>query len=116
MTNCLSAGNFRSAIHLLDYKPYYRNNARVYNNVFYKNEDGPASFTNSDKPFFNTVFRNNISYNNNRRPIALYNYRYSESHNTWDWAPGLSFPYATTEIRNGYKAGGISGEHSRSEF
>ena len=96
MTNCISAGNYRYAIHMADYAPYYRDNARIYNSMFYANNDGPVSFT-SDKEFHNSEFYNCISYANKNRQIAIYDYPYYESHNTWDWNDSPSFPYVMTD-------------------
>lgn len=83
MENCISAGNYRYALHMLDYQPYYRNNGRVYNTIFYKNEDGPASFDNPNKPWQDTEFYNCISYDNNRRAMAVAGYEYPHSNNSW---------------------------------
>ena len=98
MTNCISANNFRFAIHGLDYTPYYRNNARYYNNFFYHNMDGPWAFSNPSKPFINDVYKNNVSYKHTVRNIGVIGYPYLESHNTWDIDPTkLSTWYRETD-------------------
>lgn len=96
MSNCISAGNQRFAIHELDFNDY-RNNARVYNSIFYKNEEGPTSFRNANKPFHNTEFYNSISYGNTARQVLINDYPYPESHNTWDWIYGESVCYEMTD-------------------
>lgn len=93
MKNCIAAGNYRYAIHMLDYTPYWRNNARVYNSVFYLNDYGPTSFGNQSKPWHNTEFYNCISYANTSRPIGLFDYEYPHSNNSWIFDPGPSFPW-----------------------
>ena len=98
MRNCISANNFRFAVHGLDYSPYYRNNARYYNNFFYLNEEGPWSFSNPAKPFINDVYKNNISYAQRKRAIGVIGYMYKESHNTWDIdKTSLSYWYKETD-------------------
>jgi len=89
ITNNIMAGNYRYGLHSLDYSPYYRNNARIYNNFFYANgQVGIIEFTNAAKPWHNSIYRNNIAYDNTANvSIAKYqpSYPYIESHNTWDF-------------------------------
>jgi len=96
MRNCISANNYRFAIHELDYSPYYRNNARVYNSVFYGNGYGPAAIYNTGRLYRNTEFYNNISYDNETQDIFIYYYFYPESNNTWDVRSGDPW-YVTTD-------------------
>lgn len=95
MTRCISANNYRFAIHGLDYNPYYRNNARVYNSIFWGNNAGqsagPWSFDNVDKPWEDSEFYNCVTQNHAGLQI-----RYPREHPVvtcnWDWAGG-SYPY-----------------------
>ncbi|MCU4173894.1 right-handed parallel beta-helix repeat-containing protein [Carboxylicivirga sp. N1Y90] len=92
MYNCISAGNLRFAIHALDYTPYYRNNARVYNTLFYKNEEGIFSFGNKSKPWHDTEFYNCITYENTSRQMGIFEWGYPIYTCNWDFAKG-SVPY-----------------------
>jgi hypothetical protein len=94
ITNCLTAFNRMYGYHALDYAPYYRNNGRIYNNTSYANKIGFASFTNSVRPFFLDVYKNNISYKDGIIASIAYYWApgYPESHNTWDFIfKGLPF-------------------------
>jgi hypothetical protein len=64
-TNCISAGNRNSGIQDIDAAPSYRTYMHVYNTVFYDNDYGlfgGTAYSNPEKPWLNSVWRNNIIY------------------------------------------------------
>ena len=73
---------------------YKRANVRYYNNTSYKNDIGFLEFNNPLWKFRNSVYRNNIAYAStyvqDGHPInvQVLQYKYPESHNTWDWESG----------------------------
>jgi hypothetical protein len=87
MTHCLIAFNKAYGLHSLDYTGYYRNNARIYNNTSFANLIGFVEFANTDRPFHNSVYKNNLSYKDGQITlVAQYSTTgYPESHNTWDF-------------------------------
>lgn len=88
------AYNLGIGIGNVDYGGYYRSNGRIYNNFLYKNRVGVSQgFTNSDFPYLNNIYKNNIAFENTEHavePNGISPLVYKESHNNWD------------QIRSGY--------------
>jgi hypothetical protein len=90
ITNNIAANNTGYGYFDLEYDDLYRNNARVYNNLFYSSGTGILI---SDNPNYDrtlSVYRNNIVYiarnldSTSRPSIIDAPFYYTESHNTWD--------------------------------
>ncbi|MGQ1889864.1 right-handed parallel beta-helix repeat-containing protein [Thermophagus sp. OGC60D27] len=91
--NCIAANNAGYGFYELGYAPYYPNNARVYNNVSFRNGIGMSNSINAEYSGQNpSVYRNNIIYEPVQsdaagRPLFLVvDDIYIESHNNWDYA------------------------------
>ncbi len=91
--NCIAVNNVGIGFYDLGYKPYYPNNARVYNNSLYKNGIGIQMAINGEYPGQNPGgYRNNIIFGTREtdapgRPYHLcVTYVYIESNNTWNYA------------------------------
>jgi uncharacterized repeat protein (TIGR02059 family) len=108
ITNCLAAFNFGTGFFDLDYSGYYRNNSRIYNNTSYKNGYGFVNSQNTLKPWYLSIYRNNIAYKSTEiTPDGTSPYNaclldavYTESNNTWklnDPRPG-SWPWFVEAI------------------
>lgn len=92
IVNCIAAFNTGSGFFLLEYADYYRTNARLYNNVSYKNGRQGFHFSrNEAQPTILGVWRNNISYQNTGIDFDNAYQVYTESNNSWDFVPG-SYP------------------------
>jgi hypothetical protein len=82
--NCLAAFNQGTGFGELDFAPFYRSNARIYNNTSYSNGWGYWSLPNAAYPVRNSIYRNNISYKDT--VIALINDGgYDLAYCTWVW-------------------------------
>ena len=91
--NCIAVNNIGIGLYDLGYKPYYPNNARVYNNSLYKNGIGIQMAINKEYSGQTpSVYRNNIIYGTRQRDAAGKEYNlsvteiYIESNNTWKFA------------------------------
>jgi hypothetical protein len=92
VVNCIAAFNSGSGFFLLEYADYYRTNARLYNNVSYKNGKQGFHFSrNEAQPAILGVWRNNISYQNTGIDFDNAYQVYTESNNSWDFVPD-SYP------------------------
>jgi uncharacterized protein YjdB len=102
VTNCISAENTGSGYYDLEYyigddpDLYYRTNSRVYNNAAFRCGYGFSEstiYSNQNKPFYLSVYKNNISYQNDHiGELGAYG-PYPESHNTWDPTPTHGVPF-----------------------
>ena len=98
ITNCIAANNSHSGLMLLEYDGYYRTNARIYNNLFYKNGGSGAFFSNNpDYPDALCEWRNNIALENKNGPFSNAYQPYVESHNSWDYKPDDYPGYTITD-------------------
>lgn len=93
VNNCLAVNNIGVGYYDLGYYPYYPNNARIYNNVSYRNGIGISMAINELYSGQNPgVYKNNIIYATQQIDAAGRPYNlsvtefYLESHNTWDYA------------------------------
>jgi hypothetical protein len=108
LTHCLMAYNstrgdgVACGMVAIEYSPYRRLNARVYNCTSYHNDIGFCEGYNDTYPFRTSVYKNNIAYASRlvqdlvRKNIAILDYVYPESHNTWDLydpSPGSMPPW-----------------------
>ena len=91
VTNNIATENSSTGFFLLEYEGYYRTNARIYNNFFYKNGGAPFFSQNAEHPKTLSVWRNNISYAHPKDEFGNAYQEYSESHNSWDYVSG-SYP------------------------
>jgi hypothetical protein len=101
ITKCIAANNRGIGFADIDYEPYYRTNALIYNNLAYKEGNGcqANSYTGTPRT---TTYRNNIVYDSQTLgPVGVPDevlipyIPYPESNNTWIWydaSPG-SYPW-----------------------
>lgn len=87
VTNNIAALNSGYGFFLLEYPPYYRTNARFYNNTSYGNQFGFAFSINQDSPVLG-VWINNLAFQNNELEFTNAYTPYSESNNSWDLVDG----------------------------
>jgi hypothetical protein len=102
LIRCIAANNSGPGFYDLDYKPYYRTNARYYNNTSYGNQYAYYAINNENKPFRNSLYINNIAYKSTSKgpdgkpqEIAIGSPPYEARNNTWkvyDPRPG-SYPF-----------------------
>ncbi len=101
--NCVAANCVGAGFYDLDYIPYYRTNALIYNNTSYNNKIGFYGLENYSYRPRTTILRNNIAYKNSDYPAAFYRPSiYPESNNTWaatqqvnDWPGWVTNPNVT---------------------
>jgi hypothetical protein len=96
--NNIAAHNWGEGFYNLEYSGYYRNNARYYNNIAFRNKEfgyGMDSyFANPKKPWFLSHYHNNIDFENGSPPYLGVRGPYTESHNTWDQTDDYGHPYS----------------------
>jgi hypothetical protein len=94
--NCLTAFNTGLGFYDIDYEPYYRTNARFYNNTAINCKFGfQGQTTNKPKPWALTQYRNNIAYkmsDSRINDLGIYTW-YNENHNTWDMVRTNGYPF-----------------------